>query len=135
MKKQNAGFTLVEMIAVIIIIGLVAAFVGPRIFGQGDEARSRLAKAQISDIAGKMELFKLDVGRYPNGGEGLRALIANPGGLNNWNGPYAQEPQIKDPWGNDFVYTVPGKSGPFEIKSLGADAKEGGEGANRDVTL
>ncbi|MBL8515962.1 MAG: type II secretion system major pseudopilin GspG [Betaproteobacteria bacterium] len=135
MKRHASGFTLVEMIAVIIIIGLVAAFVGPRIFGQGDEARSRLAKAQISDIAGKMELFKLDVGRYPSSAEGLRALVANPGGVNNWNGPYAKEEQIKDPWGNDFKYSVPGKAGPFDITSLGADGKEGGEGPNRDVSL
>lgn len=135
MKRSNSGFTLVEMIAVIIIIGLVAAFVGPRIFNQGDAARSKLARTAISDISSRMELFKLDVGRYPNSSEGLRALVANPGGINNWGGPYAQESQIKDPWGNDFQYTVPGKSGPFEIKSLGADGREGGEGANADVTL
>lgn len=133
-RHASRGFTLVEMIAVIIIIGLVAAFVGPRIFGQGDEARSRLSKAQISDLGGKLELYKLDVGRYPNSSEGLRALTANPGGASNWSGPYAKEEQIKDPWGNDFVYVSPGQKGPYDIKCLGADGKEGGEGPNRDVT-
>jgi general secretion pathway protein G len=133
-RGAQSGFTLMEMIAVIIVIGLVAAFVGPRLFGQSDAARARLAVAQISDLGGKLELYKLDVGRYPNTSEGLKALTANPGNVNNWNGPYANEQQIKDPWGNAFGYTSPGQKGPYEIKSLGADGRDGGEGADKDVT-
>lgn len=135
MKKREAGFTLIEIIVVIVIIGGLAAFLIPKVVGQGDEAKSRLAKTMMQEISGKLELFKLDVGRYPNSAEGIKALVANPGGLNNWNGPYLREEQAKDPWHNEFIFTVPGRSGPFDIKSLGADGKEGGEGPNRDVTL
>ena len=135
MQRRAAGFTLIEIIVVIVIIGGLAAFLIPKVVGQGDEAKSRLAKTMMQEISGKLELFKLDVGRYPNSGEGIKALVANPGGLSNWNGPYLREEQAKDPWNNEFIFTVPGKSGPFEIKSLGADGKEGGEGPNRDVTL
>lgn len=135
MQRRSAGFTLIEIIVVIVIIGGLAAYLIPKVVGQGDEAKSRLAKTMMQEISGKLELFKLDVGRYPNSAEGIKALVANPGGLSNWNGPYLREEQAKDPWNNEFIFTVPGKSGPFEIKSLGADGKEGGEGPNRDVTL
>lgn len=135
MQQRAAGFTLIEIIVVIVIIGGLAAFLIPKVVGQGDEAKSRLAKTMMQEISGKLELFKLDVGRYPNSGEGIKALVSNPGGLSNWNGPYLREEQAKDPWNNEFIFTVPGKTGPFEIKSLGADGKEGGEGPNRDVTL
>ena len=130
----RSGFTLIEILVVITIIGLVMAFAASRIFGQGDEAKSRLAKAQIAEIGGKLDLLKLDVGRYPTTGEGLKALLQNPGGMNNWTGPYVQkEEQIKDPWSRDFVYTSPGQRGAYDIVSLGADGKEGGDGPNRDV--
>jgi general secretion pathway protein G len=129
------GFTLIEILVVITIIGLVMAFAANRIFGQGDEAKSRLAKAQIAEIGGKLDLLKLDVGRYPTSGEGLRALMQNPGGMNNWTGPYVKkEEQIKDPWSRDFVYTSPGQRGDYDLVSLGADGKEGGDGPNRDVS-
>lgn len=131
----RSGFTLIEILVVITIIGLVMAFAANRIFGQGDEAKSRLAKAQIAEIGGKLDLLKLDVGRYPTSSEGLKALLQNPGGMNNWTGPYAQkEEQIKDPWSRDFVYTSPGQRGAYDLVSLGADGKEGGDGPNRDVS-
>lgn len=130
----RSGFTLIEILVVITIIGLVMAFAANRIFGQGDEAKSRLAKAQIAEIGGKLDLLRLDVGRYPTSSEGLKALLQNPGGMNNWTGPYAQkEEQIKDPWLRDFVYTSPGQRGAYDLVSLGADGKEGGDGPNRDV--
>lgn len=130
----RSGFTLIEILVVITIIGLVMAFAANRIFGQGDEAKSRLAKAQIAEIGGKLDLLRLDVGRYPSSSEGLKALLQNPGGMNNWTGPYAQkEEQIKDPWLRDFVYTSPGQRGAYDLVSLGADGKEGGDGPNRDV--
>ena len=131
----RSGFTLIEILVVITIIGLVMAFAANRIFGQGDEAKSRLSKAQIAEIGGKLDLLKLDVGRYPTTSEGLKALLQNPGGMNNWTGPYVKkEEQIKDPWSRDFVYTSPGQRGAYDLVSLGADGKEGGDGPNRDVS-
>ena len=132
---RRSGFTLIEILIVITIIGLIMAFAASRIFGQGDEAKSRLAKAQISEIGGKLDLFKLDVGRYPSSSEGLKALLQNPGGANNWNGPYVtKEEQIKDPWNRDFTYASPGQKGPYDLISLGADGQVGGEGPNRDIS-
>ncbi len=134
-SSAPSGFTLIEILVVITIIGAVMAFAANRIFGQGDEAKSRLAKAQLSEMGGKLDLFKLDVGRYPTTSEGLKALLQNPGGMTNWNGPYVnKEEQIKDPWSRDFVYTSPGQHGAYDLVSLGADGKVGGEGPNRDVS-
>jgi general secretion pathway protein G len=129
------GFTLIEIIIVITIIGLVVAWAGNRIFGQGDKAKSGLAKARISEISAQLDMYKLDTGRYPNTAEGLRALLVNPGSATNWNGPYVKNADsIKDPWSNDMIYKSPGDANrPFELTSLGADGKEGGEGADRDV--
>jgi len=132
---RGSGFTLIEILIVITIIGLIMAFAAGKIFGQGDEAKARLAKAQISEIGGKLDLFKLDVGRYPSSSEGLKALLQNPGGVNNWNGPYVtKEEQIKDPWSRDFTYASPGQKGPYDLISLGADGQPGGEGPNRDIS-
>ena len=132
---SGRGFSLIEILVVITIIGAVMAFAASKIFGQGDEAKSRLAKAQIAELGGKLDLLKLDVGRYPTTSEGLKALMQNPGGMNNWTGPYVQrEEQIKDPWLREFMYTSPGKNGPYDLVSLGADGQVGGEGGNRDVS-
>ena len=131
----RSGFTLIEMLVVITIIGLIVAYAATKIFEKGDEAKSRLAKVQIAEIGGQLDLMKLDVGRYPTTSEGLKALLQNPGGMNNWTGPYVKkEEQIKDPWSRDFVYTSPGQRGAYDLVSLGADGKEGGDGPNRDVS-
>jgi general secretion pathway protein G len=138
MKVKNMrrnGFTLIEIIIVITIIGLVVAWAGNRIFGQGDKAKSGLAKARMSEISAQLDMYKLDTGRYPTTAEGLRALLANPGNATNWNGPYVKNADtLKDPWSNEMIYKSPGDANrPFELTSLGADGKEGGEGADRDV--
>jgi general secretion pathway protein G len=124
-----------EIIIVITIIGLVVAWAGNRIFGQGDKAKSGLAKARMSEISTQLDMYKLDTGRYPTTAEGLRALLANPGNATNWNGPYVKNADtLKDPWSNEMIYKSPGDANrPFELTSLGADGKEGGEGADRDV--
>ena len=133
--QAHKGFTLFEILIVITIIGLVMASAGNRIFGQSDKAKAGLAKARISEISAQLDMYKLDTGRYPNTAEGLRALLANPGSATNWNGPYVRNADaIKDVWSNDMIYKSPGDANrPFELTSLGADGKEGGEGADRDI--
>jgi general secretion pathway protein G len=134
LPRRARGFTLLEIVIVLIILGTVMAFVAPKIFGNLEKANQAMAKARIEQISGQLEIFKLEVGRYPNSQEGLASLVAKPGGLDKWNGPYVKDPAIlKDPWGNDFRYTSPGSAKPFDLVSLGADGKEGGEGENRDI--
>lgn len=133
-RKQQRGFTLMELLAVIIIIGVLAATVGGRFLGQTESAKAGVAKTEMGQIVQALDLFKLETGRYPAAQEGLEALIKNPGNVPNWNGPYFKKDNIKDPWGNDYKYTNPGSNNtPFEIKSLGADGKEGGDGPNADI--
>ncbi len=128
------GFTLMELLAVIVIIGVLAATIGARFLGQSEGAKANAAKAEMGQIVQALDLFKLEIGRYPNAQEGLNALIKNPGNLQNWNGPYFRKDNIKDPWNNDYLYQSPGPNNtPFELKSLGADGREGGEGANADI--
>lgn len=123
-----------ELLAVIVIIGVLAATIGARFLGQSEGAKANAAKAEMGQIVQALDLFKLEIGRYPNAQEGLNALIRNPGGLPNWNGPYFRKDNIKDPWNNDYLYQSPGPNNtPFELKSLGADGREGGEGANADI--
>ena len=109
--------------------------IGGRFGGQTDGAKVRLAQTEIGQMIQAIDLFKLEIGRYPAAGEGLEALIKNPGNVPNWTGPYFRKEHIKDPWGNDYKYSSPGpNNAPFEIKSLGADGREGGEGPNADIT-
>lgn len=134
-KLAQNGFTLMELLAVIVIIGVLAATIGSRFLGQTEGAKAGVAKAEMSQMVQALDLFKLEIGRYPSSQEGLEGLIKNPGNVANWNGPYLRKDNIKDPWSNDYKYTTPGPNNtPFELKSLGADGKEGGEGANADIT-
>ena len=134
-QSTQRGFTLMELLAVIVIIGVLMATIGSRFLGQTEGAKASAAKVEMSRMLQALDLFKLEVGRYPSAQEGLEGLMKNPGGLANWNGPYLRKDNIKDPWGNDYKYTTPGPNNtPFEIKSLGADGKEGGEGPNADIT-
>ena len=134
-QSAQCGFTLMELLAVIVIIGVLMATIGSRFLGQTEGAKASAAKVEMSQMLQALDLFKLEVGRYPSAQEGLEGLMKNPGGLANWNGPYLRKDNIKDPWGNDYKYTTPGPNNtPFEIKSLGADGKEGGEGPNADIT-
>jgi general secretion pathway protein G len=135
-QAASRGFTLIEILIVATIIALIVGYAANRIFGAGDDAKARLTKSRLAEISGYLDLYKLDVGKYPAGADGLNALIQQPAGVTNWNGPYAKggAAALKDPWGNDIVYKAPGEQNrPFDLMSLGADGKEGGEGANRDV--
>jgi general secretion pathway protein G len=132
--RASRGFTLLELVIVLVILGTIMAFVGPKIFQQMGKANSATAKIMIQDVAGKLELFRLEVGRYPTAQEGLQALVKQPPGVDKWAGPYLKDTDLKDPWGNDFKYNQPGNGKPYDLISLGADNQPGGEGENRDIT-
>ncbi len=133
-KFQNSGFTLVELIVVVIIIGLLAGLVLPQFIRQEEKAKLKTAKAQIELFGTALDTFRLDVGRYPTTEEGLQALRQKPGGLERWDGPYLKKELPQDPWGKAYIYKSPGQQGPYEITSYGADGAPGGEGDNRDIT-
>ena len=126
--------TLIEILVVLVLIGIVLGIVGGNFIGRGEKAKADAAKIEIGQIGQALGLYKLETGRYPSSSDGLQALVTAPGGASNWNGPYWKKSQIpKDPWGNDYRYTSPGQKGAYDILSLGADGKEGGEGANKDI--
>lgn len=129
------GMTLIEILVVLTLIGIVMGIVGGNFLGKGEKAKADAAKIDIGQIALALDLYKLEVGRYPTSQEGLQALVQAPAGAANWNGPYWKRATVpKDPWGNEYKYASPGASAPYEIISLGADGKEGGEGVNKDIT-
>ena len=131
-SRRQRGFTILEIVIVFILLAGIMAFIGPKIFEQLGRAKSSEAKIRIQQLAGQIEMYKLEVGKYP---QGLGDLVKQPGGTEGkWNGPYAKDPDLKDAWGNDYRYTVPGQGKAYEIRSLGADGKDGGEGEDRDVT-
>ena len=132
-KIQNCGFTLVELLVVMVIIGLLAALVVPTYMGRERKARSQAARAQIELLGTALDTFRLDVGRYPTTQEGLEALRTQPSGLERWDGPYLKKEVPTDPWGKPFVYRSPGEHGPYDLLSYGADGVPGGEGDNRDI--
>jgi general secretion pathway protein G len=128
------GFTLLELVMVLVIIGVILAMVGPRVFNSLGRANSERAKVQIEQLGSALELYKLDTGRYPSTQEGLGALMTAPSGIANWNGPYLKDAkQLKDPWSRDFTYRSPGDKGAYDLITFGADGKEGGDGENRDI--
>ena len=134
MRKRQAGFTLIEMMVVMVIIGLLMALVGPRFIRQEEKARVRAARAQIELLGTALDTFRLDIGRYPNTQEGLAALRQRPGGLDRWDGPYLKKDVPLDPWARPYGYRSPGDQGrPYDLYSLGADGQVGGEGDNRDL--
>jgi general secretion pathway protein G len=133
-RQGEAGFTLVELLVVMVILVLLASLVAPRVMGYLGSSRTKTAKVQIENLSTSLELFKLDTGRYPTGREGLQALVQAPPGLRNWNGPYLKKDQVPlDPWGQPYRYRQPGERGDFDIMSLGADNREGGQGEDQDV--
>jgi general secretion pathway protein G len=132
-SRRNKGFTLIELLVVLVILTLLAGLVGPRVMNQLGGAKSKTAALQIADFEKSVELFKLDVGRYPTTAEGLDALANRPASANGWNGPYVKGSVPNDPWGKPYAYTSPTPNGGFEIMTLGADGAAGGTGENADI--
>jgi general secretion pathway protein G len=130
-SRRQHGFTLLEIIIVFVLIAGLLSFLVPKIYDQMGTAQAREAKIRMQSLIGNIEIYKLEVGRYP---DNLQALVKQPSGVDRWNGPYAKDVDIKDSWGNDYRYTVPGTGKPYDLISLGADGKEGGDGPNKDIS-
>jgi general secretion pathway protein G len=133
--RGQRGFTLIEIMVVVIIIGLLAAIIGPQVMGRVDDAKITKVQSDIQAIESGLTLYKLDNFRYPTTEQGLRALVEKPADPNvrNWKAPGYLKRLNKDPWGNDYQYASPGANGEFDVSSLGADGQVGGEGADADI--
>ncbi len=129
----NAGLTLIEILVVMVIIAMFATLVGQRLFRNVERARQTTAKVQITEFESVLDLFRLDVGRYPTSEEGLASLRVKPPNVSNWDGPYLRKDVPPDPWGRPYIYRFPGQNGDFEVVSYGADGQEGGEGEATDI--
>lgn len=135
-SRRERGFTLLEMLVVLVIIGLIVGLVGPRLFTRVDHSRVQTAETQIRMLRNALETFRLDVGRFPTQEEGLMVLYLPPTDERlraRWRGPYLDEPPPDDPWGNPYRYEIPGRNLPFALYSLGADGRRGGEGVDAEI--
>jgi general secretion pathway protein G len=133
-KHGQQGFTLIELLVVLVILGLLAGLVGPQILRYLGSAKSDTTQLQIEELGAGLDLYHLEVGRYPSTDEGLAALVEEPAGVSNWNGPYLKKKSVpNDPWGNDYNYVSPGENGVYDLFSLGQDNMEGGEDENEDI--
>jgi general secretion pathway protein G len=133
-RDGDGGFTLVELLVVLVILSLIMGLVAPRVLGYLSDARVRSAKLQIDSLSAALDLFYLDAGRYPSQSEGLAVLIKRPASVDNWNGPYLKQTALPDdPWGHPYQYRVPGRSGPYAIVSMGSDGREGGTADASDI--
>ena len=133
-KKEEKGFSLIELIVVMVILGLLAGVVGPRLWDRVGQSRATVAVIQIEELRNTLALFRFDVGRYPSSAEGLNVLVEDEG-IQNWSGPYLAKTVVpKDPWGRDYEYRSPGQYGDYDLWSWGADGTEGGEGDSADIS-
>lgn len=131
-RAAQGGFSLIEIILVVVLMGGIVAFAATRILGGGDRARVNLAKAQVQTLAEKVQQYEMDTGTLP---QTLDALVTSPGNASGWLGPYAKPAELNDPWNTPFEYRVPGASQPFEIVSYGADRQSGGDSVNADIAF
>jgi len=134
-RSRTAGFTLLELLVVLVILGLLAAVATPQVLKYLSRARTQSAALQIHNLSTALDLYRLDVGHYPSEEEGLASLVEAPATTANWNGPYVKKREmLKDPWAHPYNYLIPGQHGDYDLYSLGADNAEGGDGENQDVT-
>lgn len=131
--RSEKGFTLIEMLIVMVILGLLAALVGPRMFGKVGASKQKSAKAQISMFETALDTYRLDVGRFPTTEQGLESLRIKPDGVENWDGPYLPKEVPLDPWGRPYEYRSPGEHGDYDILSYGLDGNPGGEDEDADI--
>ena len=129
------GFTLLELLVVIVIIGLLAGYVAPRYFGQVGKSEVQVARAQLDSLEKALDQYRLDNRHYPSAEQGLDALVTKPASETAWAGPYLKKAVPNDPWGRAYVYRVPGSKGEFDLYSLGRDGKPGGSGEDADIGL
>lgn len=133
MHRKQFGFTLLELLVVIVIIGLLAGYVAPRYFSQVGRSEIQVARAQIDSVEKALDQYRLDMRRYPTAEEGLSALVAKPASAEAWGGPYLKKAVPMDPWGRAYVYRVPGEKSEFQLLSYGRDGKPGGNGEDADI--
>lgn len=133
-RRRGHGFTLLELLVVMVIIGLLASLVAPRYFGQVGKSQVKVAKAQIDALEKALEQYRLDTGRFPSQQDGLQSLVAAPAGEPAWDGPYLKKAVPLDPWGHPFVYQEPGERAEIDLLSYGKDGRPGGTGENADIT-
>lgn len=131
--ENEQGFSLIELLIVMVILGLLAGLVGPKLFNKVDSSKQKTAKSQISLFESALDTYRLDNGKFPTSEQGLRALREKPQDANRWKGPYLPKEIPVDPWGNAYVYKAPGEHGDFDIMSYGADNALGGEGNDTDI--
>ena len=134
-RKRAPGFTLIELLVVLVILGLLAGLVGPNVMKYVGSSKIEVARAQLEDLSAGLDLFKLDVGRYPSDDEGLRVLVEGNDTIPGWNGPYLRKKRVPlDPWNNEYVYAVPGQGNAYDLYSLGADGEAQGSGEDADLS-
>lgn len=132
--NKESGFTLLELLVVLGIIAMLAGIVGPQVMKHMGASKTKAAKVQVEDLAAALDMYKLDVGRYPTSEQGLEALVEKPADIDRWNGPYLRKSKIPvDPWLQAYQYKSPGEHGKFDLFTYGADEKEGGEGEDQDI--
>ena len=132
-RTRVRGFTLLELLVVMVIIGMLAGFVGPKFFAQIGKSASKTAKAQIDALEKSLDQYRLDTGSYPTTEQGLASLNERPGNAPKWQGPYLKKALPMDPWGKPYIYKSPGDHGEFDLQSYGKDAQPGGSGEDEDV--
>ena len=130
---RESGFTLLELLVVMVIIGLLAGFVGPKLFAQIGKSEVKVARAQIEALSKGLDQYRIDTGHYPSSEQGLVALVVRPAQEPSWGGPYLAKAVPKDPWGRDYQYIFPGQHGEYDLESYGRDGKPGGDGEDADI--